>query len=154
MITFPFWICYHFFCLNCDMAPRKKDTLWNKNFIIACIANFLTACAFNLLMPTIPLYLAEELGIEPSQIGVILSSYVLALFIIRPFSGFLVDVYSRKPLYLVGIICFIAVFFGYYYAVTASFFVILRFIHGLFWGLTSVSANTVAIDIIPASRRA
>lgn len=133
---------------------RGKEVLWNKNFIIACIANFLTACSFNLLMPTIPLYLAEVLYIEPAQIGVILSSYALALLIVRPFSGYLVDVYPRKLLYLFGIICFISIFFGYYFAVTVGFFIILRFVHGLFWGLSSVSANTLAIDIIPSSRRA
>jgi len=132
----------------------KKEVLWNSNFIIACIANFLTACAFNLLMPTIPLYLSHELGIEHSQIGVILSSYALALLIVRPFSGFLVDSYPRKAVYLIGICLFMATFVGYYFAVTVALFVALRFIHGLFWGLTSVSANTVAIDIIPSSRRA
>lgn len=47
-----------------------------------------------------------------------------------------------------------AVFFGYYFAVTVGFFVILRFVHGLFWGLATVSSNTVAIDIIPPTRRA
>lgn len=132
----------------------RKEILWNKNFIIACIANFLTACAFNLLMPTIPLYLSQELGIEHSQIGVILSSYALALLIVRPFSGFLVDSYPRKAVYLIGISCFMAIFVGYYFAITVALFVALRFVHGLFWGLTSVSANTVAIDIIPSSRRA
>lgn len=132
----------------------EKDVLWSKNFIIACIANFLTACSFNLLMPTIPLYLTEVLNIEGSKVGIILSSYAFALLLIRPFSGFLVDLYPRKILYLIGITCFMAIFFGYYFAVTVSFFIILRFVHGLFWGLSSVSANTVAIDIIPTSRRA
>ncbi len=105
-------------------------------------------------MPTIPLYLSQELGIAHSKVGIILSSYALALLIIRPFSGFLVDMYPRKMVYLLGVSCFIAIFSGYYFAVTVSFFVALRFIHGLFWGLSSVSANTVAIDIIPSSRRA
>lgn len=132
----------------------NKDVLWSKNFIIACVANFLTACSFNLLMPTIPLYLTEVLNIEGSKVGIILSSYAFALLLIRPFSGFLVDLYPRKALYLIGIACFMAIFFGYYFAVTVGFFIILRFIHGLFWGLSSVSANTVAIDIIPTSRRA
>lgn len=133
---------------------KQNEKLWNRNFIIACIANFLTACAFNLLMPTIPLYLSQELGIEHSQIGVILSSYAFALLIVRPFSGFLVDSYPRKMVYLIGISCFMALFVGYYFAVTVALFVALRFVHGLFWGLTSVSANTVAIDIIPSERRA
>lgn len=133
---------------------EQREVLWNKNFIIACVANFFTACSFNLLMPTIPLYLTEVLQIESSKIGIILSSYAFALLLIRPFSGFLVDLYPRKMLYLVGITCFMAVFFGYYFAVTVGFFIILRFVHGLFWGLATVSSNTVAIDIIPAKRRA
>lgn len=133
---------------------EQKEVLWNKNFIIACIANFLTACSFNLLMPTIPLYLTEVLQIESSKMGIILSSYAFALLLIRPFSGFLVDLYPRKMLYLVGITCFMSIFFGYYFAITVGFFIVLRFVHGLFWGLATVSSNTVAIDIIPAKRRA
>src|SRR5690606_21543886 len=70
------------------------------------------------------------------------------------FCGFWVDVYQRKPLFMFGLIFFIAIYLGYYFAVTVTFFVILRFVHGLFWGLTTVSSNTVAIDLIPASRRA
>lgn len=133
--------------------PTEKDVLWNKNFIISCFAYLLTGIAFTLFMPTIPLYLTEVLHIEHSKIGLVLSSYVLALLFVRPFSGYLVDIFPRKILYLIGIICFIAVFFGYYFAFTVIFFVLLRFVQGIFWGLSSVSANTVAIDIIPSSRR-
>lgn len=118
------------------------------------MANFLVACSFNLLMPTIPIFLAEELQIEPSKIGIVLSSYAIALLLIRPFCGYWVDVYARKPLYLMGITLFVATFFGYYFAVTVLFFIILRFVHGMSWALATVSANTVAIDIIPPSRRA
>lgn len=132
-----------------------KEKIWNKNFVIACISNFLVACSFNLLMPVIPIYLSEELGIEASKIGIVLSSYAIALMVIRPFCGYWVDVYKRKPLFLFGLICFISIYVGYYFvAFSVVYFVILRFIHGLFWGLTTVSSNTVAIDLIPASRRA
>ncbi|MGB6094148.1 MAG: MFS transporter [Moheibacter sp.] len=132
----------------------KKEKLWNRNFIIACITYFLMACSFNLLMPTIPIFLSEELGIEPSKIGIALSSYAIALLIIRPFCGYWVDVFQRKPLLVLGIILFVAAYVGYYFALSVLFFVILRFFHGMFWGLSTVSANTVAIDIIPPARRA
>lgn len=131
-----------------------KDKLWSKNFINVSVTTFLIACSFFLLMPTIPIYLAEVLKVPHAQIGVVLSSYALALLIIRPFSGYLVDIYSRKPLYLFGLFFFLAMFAGYYFVVTVLFFVILRFFHGLFWGISTVSANTIAIDIIPSSRRA
>ncbi|MHB9054601.1 MAG: MFS transporter [Paludibacteraceae bacterium] len=131
-----------------------KNTLWTKNYIITCIANFLIASSFNLLMPTIPLYLTESLHIPESQVGIVLSSYVLAMLFTRSFSGYLVDIFPRKALYLVGLSLFVSVYSGYFLAITVIVFIIVRFIHGVFWGLTSVSANTVAIDIIPSARRA
>ncbi|MBS1763529.1 MAG: MFS transporter [Bacteroidetes bacterium] len=105
-------------------------------------------------MPTIPIFLSEQLHVAQSHIGIALSSYVAALLIMRPFSGYLVDVYPRKKLFMIGVTLFVVVFCGYYFAATVLFFVILRFVHGLFWGLSTVSANTVAIDIIPSQRRA
>lgn len=131
-----------------------QQKLWNRNFIIICIAYFLLACSFFLLMPTIPIYLSEQLGVAPSKIGVVLSSYAIALLLIRPFCGYWVDVYSRKPLLLIGITLFVLTYIGYYFALTVLFFVVLRFVHGLFWALATVSANTVAIDTIPSNRRA
>lgn len=133
---------------------KSKEILWNKNFIIACSANFLVACSFNLLMPTIPLYLTDTLHIPKSDVGIVLSSYSLAMLFMRMFSGYLVDVYNRKQLFLLGLTLFVSTFVGYLFAVTILFLIILRFIHGLFWGLVTVSASTVAIDIIPSSRRA
>lgn len=134
-----------------EFSPPK---LWTSKFIMAGIAQFLTACSFNILMPTIPLYLSETLGIPHSKIGIVLSSYVLALLIIRPFSGYIVDVFPRKMIYLIGLFCFVAIFSGYLIATSVGLFVLFRFLHGMFWGITSVSANTIAIDIIPSIRRA
>lgn len=130
-----------------------REKLWNKSFIIAGITNLLMGSAFNLLVPTIPLYLSEHLNVPQSQIGIVLSSYVLALLVIRPFSGYMVDAYPRKSLFLIGLILFVATFIGYYSVIAVLAFIVLRFIHGLFWGLTTVSINTIAIDVIPAKRR-
>ncbi|KXK39553.1 MAG: MFS transporter [Saprospiraceae bacterium] len=132
----------------------EQERLWTRSFLNACAANFLSACAFFLLMPTIPIYLSEQLQVQHSNIGIVLSSYAIALLLIRPFSGYWVDIYARKSLYLLGLSLFVSLFIGYYFAVTVMYFIILRFVHGLFWGISTVSANTIAIDIIPASRRA
>ncbi|MBW7845656.1 MAG: MFS transporter [Bacteroidia bacterium] len=133
------------------MIVRK---LWNKNFILVCVTYFFIACTFNLLMPTIPIYLSEKLAVPHSKIGIVLSSYAIALLIIRPFCGFWVDKYNRKMLLLLGTLLFVAAFVGYYFAVSVLFLVVLRFFHGMFWALSTVAANTVAIDIIPSKRRA
>ena len=130
-----------------------SERLWSKNFILIFLSNLLMAFAFNLLMPTIPIYLTEQLGIEASRVGIVLSSYTLGILLIRPFSGFLVDTLPRKRLYLLAVAFFGAVFFGYLFAATVALLVLVRFIHGLGWGLSSVASNTIAIDVIPSERR-
>lgn len=133
------------------MATRER--LWSRNFILACLSYFLVACSFSLLVPTIPIFLQEELHVETTRIGVVLSSYVFALLLVRPFSGYMVDRWPRKPMLLLSTLMFVLAFTGYYFAFTVVFFIALRFVHGLFWGLATVSANTVAIDVIPSARR-
>lgn len=79
---------------------ETKPVLWNRNFIQCCISYFLMNFSFYMLMPTMPVYLVEVLKINPSEVGVALSSYSIGLLCVRPFSGYLVDCFSRKPLYL------------------------------------------------------
>lgn len=133
---------------------QQQPKLWTLNFFNVCIANFLMACSFNLLMPSIPLYITEQLGIPQSQTGIVLSSYALAMILIRPFSGYLVDIYSRKTLLLLAFACYVLIFLGYFWVTTVILFVLVRFLHGLAWGLSTVSSSTLAIDVTPSQRRA
>lgn len=109
--------------------------------------------SFYMLMPTMPVYLVEVLGIDTASVGIALSSYTIGLLCVRPFSGFLVDCFSRKPLYLFAFFVFAFMFGGYLIAMTMLTIMAVRFIQGGFMGLTSVAGNTIAIDVIPSSRR-
>lgn len=131
-----------------------QPKLWSLSYLNVCIANFLMACSFNLLMPSIPLYITEQLGVAQSKTGIVLASYAIALLFIRPFSGYLVDIYSRKKLLLLAFTCYVLIFFGYFFATTVLLFILVRFMHGITWGLSTVSSSTLAIDVIPSERRA
>lgn len=106
-----------------------------------------------MLMPIIPLYLVESLGIESGRAGIILASYTAGVLFVRPFSGYLVDCFSRKILYLFAFFMFSLMFMGYWWAVTPLAMMLVRFVQGGFMGVASVSGNTIAIDVIPSSRR-
>lgn len=56
-----------------------RAKLWNRNFIQCCISYFLMNFSFYMLMPTIPIYLVESLGIDTSEVGIVLSSYSIGL---------------------------------------------------------------------------
>lgn len=136
------------------MNVQTKPKLWTLNYLNVCIANFLMACSFNLLMPTIPLYITEQMGVAQSRTGIVLASYAIALMFVRPFSGYIVDLYSRKKVLIIAFACYVLIFFGYFYATSILIFIIIRFMHGVTWGLSTVSSSTLAIDVSPSERRA
>ena len=104
-------------------------------------------------MPTLPIYLTSTLNLPDSKVGIVLSAYTAAALLARLFAGYMVDKYSRKRLLMLSLMLFASTFGGYMLVTTVVAFVVLRFLHGMAWGLTSVSSNTVAIDIIPSARR-
>ena len=127
--------------------------LWTPNFLVAFAANFLMSFSFYLLMPTLPLYLAGELGIAKGVVGAIMCAYVIAALFMRPFSGFLIDSFPRKKLYVCAYVAFAGVALGYPFASGVAGFLVLRILHGLVWGVISTAGNTIGIDIVPSSRR-
>ena len=129
------------------------EKLWTSNFIKACLANFLMGFAFYLIGTTMPFYIGEKYGATEAQTGLILASYIIATLLIRPFSGFIVDAYSRKRVYIIAYFFFVFVYFGYMWAGTMALFVLARMLHGATWSVITTSSSTVAIDIIPSSRR-
>mgnify|MGYP000337988884 CR=1 FL=1 len=64
-------------------------------------------------MPVLPFYLAEVFDANKTTIGAVLSCYTIAALCIRPFSGYLLDTFARKPLYLLAYFTFTAIFGGY-----------------------------------------
>ena len=130
-----------------------KEKLVTPNYILIIAANFLQFFGFWLLMPILPFYLQEVFIADKSSIGAILSCYTIAALCIRPFSGYLLDTFSRKPLYLLAYFILTCMFGGYLLAGTLTLFIVLRIIHGIAFGMVTVGGNTIVIDVMPSSRR-
>ena len=131
----------------------NNDKIVTPSFCYILAANFLLFFAFYLILPILPFYLKEEFMIGKSMIGFILSCYTLAALCIRPFAGYLLDTFARRPLYLVAYFIFTAIFGGYMVATALTLFIALRVVHGFAFGMVTVSGNTIVIDILPSSRR-
>lgn len=135
------------------MVSMRKDRLVTPSYCFILAANFLLFFGFYLLMPVLPFYLTETFGASGTTVGIALSCYTAAALSVRPFSGYLLDTFARKPLYLLAYFVFTAVFVGYIAAGTLTLFMIFRVVHGLSFGTVTVAGNTVVIDIMPSSRR-
>ena len=131
-----------------------KERLWNSNYIKVWSANFLLYFSFMLLTPLFPIYLSDTFEADKQMIGLVLSGYTITALLIRPFSGYIVDSFPRK---MVLVICFalvFVIFIGYPLSGSLLLFTIVRTLHGAPFGAATVSNSTVAIDVLPSSRRA
>lgn len=129
------------------------EKLWNKNYCKVMAANFSLFFAFYVLTPLLPLYLSEHFGATKDIIGLVLSGYTITALLFRPFSGYFVDSFPRKTVLMVCFGAFSIFFAGYLAASTLLLFTIVRTLHGGPFGALTVANSTVAIDVLPSSRR-
>ena len=132
---------------------EQKERLWNSNYLKVMAANFSMSFAFFLLTPLLPLYLKENFGTSKDMIGLVLSGYTLMALVVRPFSGYMVDSFPRKKVLLLSLFFYFLCFGGYLVASTFLLFAIVRTIHGAPFGASTVANSTMAIDVLPSSRR-
>ena len=130
-----------------------KDKLVTSSYCFILAANLLLYFGFWLLIPVLPFYLSEVFSAGNSTIGIILSCYTVAALCIRPFYGYFLDSFARKPLYLMAYFIFMTMFAGYIIAGSLTLFIMFRIIQGVSFGMVTVGGNTVVIDIMPSSRR-
>jgi predicted MFS family arabinose efflux permease len=129
------------------------ERLWNLNYCKVMAANFALFFAFYVLTPLLPLYLSEHFGATKDVIGLVLSGYTITALLFRPFSGYFVDSFPRKQVLMVCFAAFSIFFAGYLAASTLLLFTIVRTLHGGPFGALTVANSTVAIDVLPSSRR-
>ena len=129
------------------------ERLWNRNYCKVMTANFSLFFAFYVLTPLLPLYLSEHFGATKDMIGLVLSGYTITALVIRPFSGYMVDSFPRKIVLMVSFGAFAIFFAGYLAASTLLLFTIVRTLHGGPFGTLTTANATVAIDVLPSSRR-
>ena len=134
-------------------AAVSMERLGNRNYCKVMVANFSLFFAFYVLTPLLPLYLSEHFGATKDVIGLVLSGYTVTALVMRPFSGFLVDSFPRKTVLMVSFVAFTIFFAGYLAASSLLLFTIVRTLHGGPFGALTVANSTVAIDVLPSSRR-
>lgn len=129
------------------------EKLWNSNYIKIWTGNFLVHFSFTLIVPLLPLYLNETFGAGKDTIGLVLAGYTVVSLMIRPLGGYIVDSFPRYTVLVICNFLFFALFAGYLVAGSLTAFAIFRTLHGAPFGATTVAASTVAVDVLPSSRR-
>lgn len=131
---------------------QSKSKLWTRPFIFVFAGNFLLFFSFQLLVPTLPLYVSS-LGGKHLQIGLLMSLFTGASLLTRPFAGYALDRFRMKSVYLVGFCLCLAAVLLYGAAKIILWVFVLRILHGAGWGIATTSLGTSASNTVPGQRR-
>lgn len=105
------------------------------------LISFLSTVGLAVIIPTLPLYLKNNLGFNAGVIGLLLSVYATAETLAKTPFGILSDRLGRQPVILLGLVFAVFVPLGFIYAHHPLFFVFLQVLNGLgvaaFWPVLS-----------------
>lgn len=137
------------------MEESKKVKLWNKNFIIIIVINFLVFLNHLMVLSTFPFFISY-LGYSETISGVCVAVFSLIAVVARPLVGYLLDTGKRRGILLIGICGMALMPMGYLLVYTAISSIILtilfRLAHGIALAFSNTSTATIATDIIPKER--
>jgi predicted MFS family arabinose efflux permease len=132
---------------------KKQEKLWTRDFILFCLSYLLMAAGFYFLLPVLPMYVTQVLEEDKTKIGYIIGLYALSALLIRPFSGYALDTFGRRKVYVISMLLYAMSMFLYSYATTFLLLLTLRFLHGFTWGMVTTGGGTIPADLVPARRR-
>lgn len=136
---------------NTPMPFEPKAALWNKNFVGATFLNLFIFLSFQMFPPALPVYV-KSLGASDTVVGWVGGAIIIATLIMRPFAGVALDTWGRKKIFIAGMFIVLAMTVAYGLFPIVGVILMIRFIHGLGWGMASTGSTTIAADLIPKKR--
>lgn len=131
--------------------PSRREPIWTGNFIAVSFVNLFVFLSFQMIFPTLPLYI-KSLGGSDAVIGLVMDIFTAATLIARPTAGILLDRIGKKKVLLCGLGVFTVMVYLYGMVGSIALIILVRLGHGLGWGLAGTATATIAAEIIPKSR--
>ena len=135
------------------MEILDKPRLWTRDFISIAITNFLVFTTFFYLLVTLPIYALQELHGAKSEAGLITTIFLVASILTRPFAGKWIEKAGKYIVFISSLIVLFAASILYFIPQSLIGLLILRFFHGIGFGMATTATGAIVADLIPESRK-
>ncbi|WP_330982527.1 MULTISPECIES: MFS transporter [Enterobacterales] len=130
-----------------------KEKLWTRDFWAVTIISFIIFFDFYVLLTLLPLYIADNLHAGANKAGLLVTLFLAAAIVVRPFAGQWVGKYSNKTILMLSSLAFFAVTALYPLCHSIEALLLIRVLHGATFGVITTVKGTISARLIPASRR-
>ncbi|MDR2199980.1 MAG: MFS transporter [Deltaproteobacteria bacterium] len=130
---------------------RERTKLWSKTFVTILFVNFCVFLGFNMMLPTLSLFLDRE-GLTEREIGLVFGSFTLSAITFRLLAPKLSATFGTLTVVRFGLITCGCGALCYILARHMGFYILARLMQGAGFAVSSTLLVSVAAGIIPPRR--
>jgi MFS family permease len=131
----------------------NKPKLWTKDFISVSLSNFFLFSTFYFLLVTLPVFSIDHFHTSSSEAGLMTTVFLISAIISRPFAGRWIERSGFRNVLIAAFLIFLLSSLLYFFPKSITTFLILRFVHGIGFGMATTVVGAIVANIIPTSRR-
>ncbi len=125
---------------------------FTRNYVLLCVSNIFQFMLHFLLIATLPIYVGQDLGGADSDIGIMLSVFMLGAVVIRPFIGYWSDTHDQRRIVLGAAAVFFLAMLCYLVVEDIGLFFALRVLHGISFGALTTAALAAGSSTVPIEK--
>jgi MFS family permease len=130
--------------------PRRA-ALWTREFLLLLGSNVVFFMSFQILLVSMPLYVVH-LGGTAAVAGLVTGLFTLTSMLVRPFTGWALDVYGRRVIWLLSTFFCVVLAVAHLWAATLVVLIAVRMLNGAAFGVSTTAGGTIAADLVPKTR--
>ncbi|WP_044747541.1 MFS transporter [Bacillus alveayuensis] len=130
-----------------------EEKLWTKNFMNISICNFFLFINYYYLLVTLPIFVIQDLKSSEALAGLIAMVYLFAAIISRPFVDQFMKKIGKRKMLVISLIIFVIASVSYLFVRSIVLLLIIRFLHGIGFGIATTTTGAIVADIVPDSRK-
>ncbi|NUL44173.1 MFS transporter [Cellulosimicrobium funkei] len=138
--------------LSSSVRSAVPGGLWNRGFVLACLANIMMFFNVHFLLSTVAAYTVARFAVGDTVGGAVASVFIVGTLTSRLLAGPLIERFGSRPLLLVGFIAFIVAPLFYWASGGVWALLLVRTVHGMAFGVSSSVIAAAAVNRVPGTR--
>lgn len=129
------------------------ERIFTRDFVIVMGITFFCVMNYFFLLINITRYAEVEFGADASMGGIAAGIYVIGGLLSRVFIGKYIELVGRKRMLVTGLSFAFVMSVSYFLVSSFAMLLVVRFLHGLAYGMTSTCSSDIAAKLVPQGRR-
>ncbi|OMP66004.1 MFS transporter [Domibacillus epiphyticus] len=131
----------------------KVERLWTRPFLMVCTANFFLFVTYYYLLVTLPTAALNHFHAPGSIAGLFTTLFLGAAIVIRPFVSSWMMKFGKRSILIASLVIFFAASFLYGWFDSVIALLVLRFLHGIGFGMATTVTGSIVADLVPDARK-